>query len=89
MSTTHLLTYDPTYPKLKKPRKTKWELNQILQDIWATKWSWGEVVMGPTSNMFLARCKVCTFVKKKKSCLSPNLMAYKRMLGGTRALLQG
>jgi hypothetical protein len=68
---THLFTYDPTCPKFKKPRKAKWELNKIFQDIWATKWSWDEVVMGPTSKMFMVRCKICTFVKKRNKLFVP------------------
>jgi hypothetical protein len=68
---THLFTYDPTCPKLKKPRKAKWELNQIFQDIRATKRYWGQVVMGPTSKMFMVRCKVCTFVMKRNKLFVP------------------
>jgi hypothetical protein len=84
---THLFTYDPTCPKLKKPRKAKWELNQIFQNIWATKRSWGEVVMGFTSKMFMVRCKVCTFVKKRNKLFVPKFDGLQMHVGWYKSIV--
>jgi hypothetical protein len=66
----------------------EWELNRMFQDIWTTKLPWEKAMMGLNVKLSMVKCKVYTFIKKKTSCFSQNLMAYRNMLDNERLMLQ-
>jgi hypothetical protein len=76
-------THEPTFVdvlsnsrpnKLKKrAKKSKWELNKIYQDKWATRFSWFEAICGKDGKMNMVRCKIYNDIKGKDKLLVSKL----------------
>jgi hypothetical protein len=60
----------------------------MLQDIWSSKLSWVEAMMGVNGKLSVMKCKVLDLLRKETSCLSQNLMACRNMLGEETIMLQ-
>jgi hypothetical protein len=64
---------EPSGPKKKKPKKTKWEINQIFQHRWAARFVWFELVCVADGKMKMVRCKICSQIEGRKKLLVPKL----------------
>jgi hypothetical protein len=62
----------PNKPK-KKVNKSKWELNKVYQNKWATRFSWSKVICGKDGKMMMVKCKICTNIKGREKLLVPKL----------------
>jgi len=62
-----LMSFDsnPTIPKPKKANKVEWEFNRVFQNIWVTKLSCAQAMMGPNGKLSMVKCKVCSYIEKK------------------------
>jgi hypothetical protein len=64
---------EPSGPKKKKPKKTKWEINQIFQHRWAARFVWFELVCVADGKMKMVRCKICFQIEGREKLMVPKL----------------
>jgi hypothetical protein len=67
-------------PKPKRPKKPKWGLNYVFQNISVAKLTWAKVMLRANGKMTMLKCKLCTDVKIGKSSLCQNLLAFISMM---------
>ncbi len=60
----------------KKANKSKWELNKVYQNKWATRFSWSKVVCGKDGKMTMVKCKICNNIEGRSKCLVPKLNSF-------------
>jgi hypothetical protein len=65
----------------KNKQKAEWELNQTFQDTWATKFPWGELVVGLDGKVKMVQCKVCSTIEQREKILVPKLDGLKKHSG--------
>jgi hypothetical protein len=47
----------------------KWEINQVLQDLWVTKILWEKIVLGADGKVNMVKCHVCSQIKDEEKLL--------------------
>jgi hypothetical protein len=52
------IKFEHSEPKKKKVKKSKWELNMVYQDHWATRFSWFGVICEKDGKMKMVKCKI-------------------------------
>ncbi len=72
MSTYVLSIFIPNKPK-KKANKSKWELNKVYQNKWATRFSWFKVVCEKDGKLMMVKCKICTNIEGREKLIVPKL----------------
>jgi hypothetical protein len=55
----------------KKPRKPKWEFNQVFQAIWDAKLPLAKIVISPNGKLLMVRCRICINIEKHEKLHVP------------------